>query len=148
MLPITLIGSIGIAVALESFPYRWKFGLIVLVVISGLLQVSSGYRLGKKYEHTIEAGQFIQQITQREDLVICTKGLYYTDRKGWNFIPDKNRPVEAMIADVEGFIQKGARYFLVTYLPLLDHVPDFHRYLDRHYTKIPSPKHFIVYNLR
>ena len=134
---------------------RWgRIILIALILPFWLRYAAYAYIVPKGYRYIPEAGIEIQNITQKEDLVIASsaggpQGLYFCDRKGWGFTLPQNQQEEApAVRDLEQYIDKGAKYFVSMKIDDFENTVYFKQYLFQNYKTVAYQKDkFIIFGL-
>lgn len=153
----------------DSFlTYRFvRYGLVLFVAGVLLWYVRPIFRTPAGYSHVLEAGQVVQEITERDDLVIAAQGsgptfLYYCDRKGWGFMIQRSNLVPAYIeqgASLEGLVldpielleshrAEGAAYFAAADMSEFNGEPEFAAYMHATYPVVRETPHYIIFDLR
>ena len=153
-LPLLIIGSIFIGVELgkENFGFKnpikksMKIILAILVFISIITQIKSAYTLDEKYKYTVEAGKKLQKIsTDKNDLVLATRRIYYCNRKGWRFNFDADD--STLIKKFNEFKDNGCKYFVVTELNEFDKFPEFRKYVENNNKLKASEQGFLIFKI-
>ena len=129
-------------------PYWSKVIIAMVTAAIIILSIQSGYHLSKKYQYALEASTFARKIVPDNTLIVSTKPLYYTHRHGWLFLPDQNMTITQFVEQLTDFIDKGASYYLVTHVMLIDRFPTFKSYLDRNFEQMSQDAHFYLYRLQ
>tara|TARA_B100000315_G_C14542647_1_gene571672 strand:+ start:59 stop:1537 length:1479 start_codon:yes stop_codon:yes gene_type:complete len=123
---------------------RWVriLAIILMVVMIGRY-AAYAYIVPRGYKHIPELAQTIEQITNKDDLLVTSipdgcATIYYSKHKGWSFGLPGNDPKEMKeaIAHLNDLKRKGAKYFVSVREDFMKKSTDFRRYLRSNYVLV------------
>jgi len=136
--------------------YRWAKLLLVMLIFPFWIRYTAyAYIVPKGYRYIPEAGRRIQEISNRDDLIIASaaggaQALYFCDRKGWSFLlpgSDATKGKKA-IEKLESLGKKGAKYFVGTVMGDFNKSPLFKEYMLENYRLIECKAgKYIIFSL-
>ena len=113
--------------------------IVLLLVLVGRY-ATYAYVVPRGYRHIPSLARTIEQITNKNDLLITSlpdghATHYYSNRKGWSLGLPGNDPekTKEAIARIEELQQKGAKYFVSVCEDFLEQSAEFQHYLRRRY---------------
>ena len=116
-------------------------------MVNCLVQISSGYKIARKYKYAVEAGEKADMVLPDNAVVLATKPLYYANRKGWVYVIEPNKDLVDVVIDIETFRAQGVQYFLINDERDLKKRADLKQYLDAHYVMMTEGKGYALYKL-
>lgn len=136
--------------------YKWgKAFLVILILPFWLRYAGYAYIVPRGYVYIPEAGKRIQEISDKNDLIIASaaggpQALYFCDRKGWSFLlpgPDETETEEA-IERLESLRKRGARFFMSAVMDEFSRSVLFKGYMFKNYKLIEyKSKKYIIFSL-
>lgn len=136
--------------------YRWaKLFLVMLIFPFWIRYTGYAYIIPKGYRYIPAAGTRIQEISNKDDLIIASaaggaQGLYFCDRKGWGFpLPYLGKmETKQAIEGLESLREKGAIYFVATVMDDFNKSPLFKEYMFKNYELIEhKTEKYIIFSL-
>ena len=137
----------------RSSIYRWITAILILVSVPLWLRYTAyAYVVPKGYRYVVETGKRIQELTDKDDLIIASaaggpQSLYFCDRKGWQFLlsVDSNNAIERL----EELRAKGAKYFVAAVMEDFNNNRVFKEYMLENYKLIDRKEDkYIIFFLR
>ncbi|WP_248926001.1 ArnT family glycosyltransferase [Paenibacillus hamazuiensis] len=145
--PVALLGA-----AFLSYLYQkklgpvWVAGLLAIICLSGFGHIRPMF--DSQHTDVIKQGRLVQELTDQNDLIVVGTDdpslLNAARRKGWrvtNAIPEDS------IAELQYFINHGAKYFVPLKGFIYGDDGKLKRYLEMHFKKITLEDGYTVYKL-
>jgi 4-amino-4-deoxy-L-arabinose transferase-like glycosyltransferase len=153
-LPLLVIGSIFIAKELskknlgfnKTLSKKVKIILIFLVIVFIPTQIRSAYTLGKKYKYTVTAGKKMQELSNKNDVILATRRVYYFNRKGLRLFLE-NKTTTELISEFNKAKKAGCSYFLVNELEYFNNAVGFKTYIEKNYDLIYEQEGFKIFKI-
>ena len=139
--------------------YKWGKALVILLILPFWIRYAGyAYIVPKGYRFIPQAGERIQEITQKDDLVIASsaggvQALYFCDRKGWNLCisgigEDKER-LDSVLQEIETYREDGAAFYVCPVMDDFNGNRNFEKYMKSNFDIVEEkPGRYIIFSLR
>ncbi len=136
---------------------RWAKALLIILILPFWLRYAAyAYVVPKGYRYLQEAGERVNEITNKDDLIIASaaggpQGLYYCDRKGWSLhLTGGGGPTaKEVIKRLEKLKGEGADFYLCPVMDEFNNSPEFKEYMIENYGLIEHKKgRYIIFSLK